>query len=58
MKQKPMFERMADDIADAVTNVVDSYSKDIKRRKCSKHLIWYWISEGANRARKNRSWLR
>jgi hypothetical protein len=49
MKRKPMFEQMADEIAAAVVGVVENHRDQIKKRKCSPHLVGYWISEGARR---------
>lgn len=51
MKQKPMFELMSDEITDACTAIVERYRPQIKKRKVSPNLVFYWVMEGARRTR-------
>ena len=48
-KKIPLFERMADEISEAVVAVVEKYSPEIKLRRRSPHLVNYWITEGAKK---------
>jgi hypothetical protein len=57
LKQKPMFDQMSDEIADACTAIVERYKPQIKKRKVSPNIVSFWIAEGARRTRgvyKNR----
>ena len=49
VKKIPMFQRMADEISEAVAAVVEKYTPEIKRRRRSPHLTHYWIVEGAKK---------
>lgn len=48
-KKIPLFQKMADEISEAVAAIVEKYTPEIKRRRRSPHLTGFWISEGAKK---------
>ena len=39
MKERPLFIKMSDDIAEAIGVVIGKYKKEIKKQKCPKGLL-------------------
>ena len=49
-----MFDEFASDIEKAVSEVIEKYSDKIKKQKCSKNTVAYWVMDGARRALKEK----